>query len=106
METINHYIDQADQVAKENQFHGYLGKLQTDSLKVFRDVSIPTRKLESWKNTNIAPFLKSHYKITRPSSIEETTEVQIKIAQETESFHHLYFTNGVYQKNISAHKKN
>ena len=104
METINHYIEQANHILKEVKTSKIMNKLQLNSINKLTEINIPTRKVESWKNTNLTTLLKNNYEVDLSQTLpnEKTKNpIQQQIADDTAGCSHLYFLNGEFQDSIS-----
>jgi Fe-S cluster assembly protein SufD len=95
METIDHYINQAKAKRDAGALKiSQLEFLRDNSIKKLEEMSIPNRKVENWKYTNLKTILSQNYCFDK---IDNTTLT----ANDHKDFINLYFINGVFNESLS-----
>ena len=68
MEGLETYLDQGSVRAKDIPLSKELDSIRQDNFKKFKTYSIPNRKIEDWKYTNLKSILEQDYKFEKQNS--------------------------------------
>lgn len=88
---------------EKNAKNKFIDNLRQEAIEIFDKAGFPTRKEEEWKYTNLAPLLKTDYKL-----FPESEEVSIGYQDVKKYFIHdmdtfnIVFVNGVYSSYLSS----
>jgi Fe-S cluster assembly protein SufD len=95
MEIIDHYINQAKAKRDSGALKSsQLEFLRENSIKKLEEMSIPNRRVENWKYTNLKTILSQNYCFDKV----DNTALD---ATDHKDFINIYFINGVYNESLS-----
>jgi Fe-S cluster assembly protein SufD len=94
MEELQSYRDQGQELAKGRPLSADLEILRLENSKKLESISIPNRKVEDWKYTNLKSILEKNYLFEKQSDLKISRK-------DNPNFHQVYFLNGKLQTEIS-----
>lgn len=94
MEELQNYYIQGKELEKSFPLAAGLASLRSNSIKMLEEATIPNRKIENWKYTNLTKDLSSKY------SAKNQDKKSITPSNHPD-FINIYFLNGTLQEDIS-----
>jgi Fe-S cluster assembly protein SufD len=94
MEELQNYISQVEGIAKSFPLSPNLSALRETNSQKLKSISIPNRRVEDWKYTNLTKILNNNY-------LFENQKPKAIIPSDNPHFNHIYFLNGQLQTEIS-----